>query len=124
MSLENIKSAHFTVCQKPWNCEKNVQTPTRKKINGKMTDIWVKNELCMELHRSWFELRREAENFYGLQSIKTACPKGGKQNCIPMKLDQVKLDSEVMKKYHVIKDDSLDRYDPIETAKYMGHSYD
>jgi hypothetical protein len=46
----DLKSAHFTVCQKPWGCWMKVQS----------------NVLCHDLHQTWFQYRQEAEIFYGL----------------------------------------------------------
>ena len=43
-SISEVKSAHFTVCQKPWMCYKTYY-----------------NSLCEDLHKSWFQLRRDAE---------------------------------------------------------------
>jgi hypothetical protein len=59
-TLEQIKSAHFTICQKPWNCLKK----------------WHANELCRQLHNQWFALRKEAETFYNIPSDDNPCPKG------------------------------------------------
>ena len=54
-NLAEIKSAHFTTCQKPWTCN-----PDRVR-------------LCLELHDSWFNLRKEAEAFYGVKVVNKAC---------------------------------------------------
>lgn len=45
--IENVKSAHFTICQKPWTC--TVHTNPRNKV------------LCEQLHNRWFEFRDELE---------------------------------------------------------------
>lgn len=45
--IENVKSAHFTICQKPWTCTKH--------------DNPRNNVLCEALHKKWFELRDELE---------------------------------------------------------------
>jgi lipopolysaccharide biosynthesis glycosyltransferase len=59
-SIDEIKSSHFTVCQKPWTCRG-----------------WDKDEgLCGALHRKWFQLRKEAAIFYGIPSTD-ACPQSG-----------------------------------------------
>jgi hypothetical protein len=44
---ELVKSAHFTICQKPWTCTEHVN-PRNKK-------------LCSALHQKWFQLRDEFE---------------------------------------------------------------
>ena len=45
--IENVSSAHFTICQKPWTCTYHVN-PKNK-------------DLCLQLHLKWFELRDEFE---------------------------------------------------------------
>ena len=52
-SLTAIKSAHFTVCQKPWGCHKSVYTITQRKNKNNAEDKWEPNPLCMELHRKY-----------------------------------------------------------------------
>lgn len=54
-SILDLRSAHFTVCQKPWGC-------------------WMRmrdNPLCHDLHQTWFQYRQEAEIFYGLLTPQT-----------------------------------------------------
>lgn len=46
-SIEKVKSAHFTICQKPWTCTKH-DNPRNK-------------DLCEKLHAQWFQLRDEFE---------------------------------------------------------------
>jgi hypothetical protein len=45
--VENVKSAHYTICQKPWTCTEHVNP--RNAV------------LCEKLHKQWFELRDELE---------------------------------------------------------------
>ena len=45
--FELVKSAHFTICQKPWTCTEHVNP--KNKV------------LCEVLHAKWFELRDEFE---------------------------------------------------------------
>jgi len=45
--IENVASAHFTICQKPWNCNSHVNPRNSR--------------LCTLLHNKWFELRDEFE---------------------------------------------------------------
>lgn len=47
-----VKSAHFTICQKPWTCTEHVNP--RNKV------------LCEELHVQWFNLRDELERETGV----------------------------------------------------------
>jgi hypothetical protein len=49
---ELVKSAHFTICQKPWTCTEHLNVHNR--------------ELCRALHKKWFELRDEFEREYNL----------------------------------------------------------
>ena len=56
-TLAEIKSAHFTVCQKPWTCYPD------------------ERHLCLELHELWFKLRKEAEAFYGIPVVDGVCEK-------------------------------------------------
>lgn len=53
--IEELKSAHFTVCQKPWGCWEHYFRTNNKE-----------NPLCYPLHQRWVQLRKEAEVFYGL----------------------------------------------------------
>jgi hypothetical protein len=50
--IENVVSAHFTICQKPWTCT-SFTNPNN-------------NVLCEALHRKWFELRDEFERSLNL----------------------------------------------------------
>jgi hypothetical protein len=55
-SISEISSAHFTVCQKPWTCQKQ---------SG--------DSLCKNLHSKWFDIRKEAEMFYNISVIHNPC---------------------------------------------------
>ena len=44
-NIDDIYSAHFTICQKPWICPHTSPYPT----------------LCANLHRQWFQARKELE---------------------------------------------------------------
>ena len=79
--IENVKSAHFTICQKPWTCTMH--------SNPRNMD------LCMKLHAKWFELRQEYELELGIdQSYKPrttkyadslgACKGWGDNKYLPM----------------------------------------
>jgi hypothetical protein len=46
--LEDIYSVHFTVCQKPWLCQRHHQNN-------------VAHRLCRQLHHAWFQIRSEME---------------------------------------------------------------
>lgn len=85
-SLEEIYSAHFTVCQKPWTC-----SPYRTR-------------LCDALRDAWFTMRREAEEYFGLAVQSQACVK---HKYISMDLHNAAL------KYKIFRaDDSPDLLSP------------
>lgn len=118
-TLSELKSAHFTVCQKPWGCFMNIDT-----------------RLCRSLHQEWFRLRLETEKFYGIQSPPEACNRGGgHKNYHTMLLDQAIFPSTSKKGqdqqkgsktigWNVIPDDSMSRLDPLPESKYQTVNYD
>jgi len=63
-----IVSAHFTVCRKPWSCWVR---------NWRREGFKSNKALCGALHEKWFVLRQEAEIFYGFQQPEAACKTGG-----------------------------------------------
>ena len=80
-TLAEVKSAHFTICQKPWTCTKwGAHAPT--------CEMPMCNPLCKQLHQEWFRLRHEAEKFYGIPIIKEAC---GPSGYVPMDLRKAKM---------------------------------
>ena len=93
--IDDIKSSHFTVCQKPWTCRG-----------------WEKDEgLCGALHRKWFDLRKEAELFYSLPSTQ-ACPEFGKYK-------EMDLSNAMLPKFDfILPDDSPDVLLPIGNNGY------
>ena len=85
--VSDIKSVHFTICQKPWGCD------------------WITNKntmaVCNPLHHEWFRIRKDLEetwekenlNFRSDRSGKLKsdhfngfCTRGGKLGYIPIKL--------------------------------------
>eukprot|EP00605_Chrysophyceae_sp_TOSAG23-4_P001228 GSChrysophyteH1.ASY1.ANO1.1338.1 assembled CDS len=75
--LDEVRSAHFTICQKPWTCHKwGGHAPVCK--------MPMCNPLCKALHEEWFSLRRAAERFYGIPETDVVCPQGGVY--VPMSL--------------------------------------
>ena len=101
-TLREIKSAHFTVCQKPWTCY----------------SAWV-NDLCRDLHKRWFELRLAAEAFYGIPPNLRPCPnRHGSYRLM-------ELDRAVLPQFPNYRpDDSPDRLDPIGNTGYVFPRYD
>ncbi len=53
--VKDIKSVHFTLCQKPWICPLGIAR---------------KNALCGDFHRKWFEVRQDWENSLGMDPPK------------------------------------------------------
>jgi hypothetical protein len=50
--FENVVSAHFTICQKPWTCTKHTNPRNSR--------------LCEQLHDGWFKWRDEFEHAAGM----------------------------------------------------------
>lgn len=53
--IEKVKSAHFTICQKPWTCS--------------FHDNPRNSVLCIKFHAKWFALRDEFERSAGLDLV-------------------------------------------------------
>jgi hypothetical protein len=55
-NIQDIYSAHYTLCQKPWLCP----SPDYKWLNEK---VWKgrQGELCMKLHHEWHRIRNDLE---------------------------------------------------------------
>lgn len=66
--------------------------------------------MCNELHSAWRDLRKEAEQFYGITVYENACYKGYK----PMQLDSAKMPVSP----NVIPDESPDFLEPIGNSGY------
>ena len=81
----DVKSVHFTICQKPWSCD------------------WIHNvktkDLCNPLHYQWFRVRNDLEDAWernknDYKSNRSGkmkpehyhgfCTKGGKSGYIPI----------------------------------------
>lgn len=54
--VEEVKSAHFTICQKPWSCTEFT--------NPKNMVV------CKEFHKKWFQLRDEFEREVGVPLLR------------------------------------------------------
>ena len=46
ISADLVRSVHFTICAKPWNCREGFSQ---------------KQRLCQDLHTKWFEMRKDYE---------------------------------------------------------------
>lgn len=61
-TFDKVKSAHFTICQKPWTCTEHLNPKNKR--------------LCSILHEKWFRLRDELEKETGVDiSYRTALDK-------------------------------------------------
>ena len=99
-TLTDIKTVHFTVCQKPWVCERHRYY----------------NSLCKQLHEQWFILRKEAEIFYKLPVITDPCISG--------KYSKMQLNKAKVPKSVFVSDNSPDRLRPIGETGYNSDRYD
>ena len=68
--FDEVKFAHFTVCQKPWTCN-----PARDPDDDK--------KICLALHAAWFDIRREFEEEHGMPSEKKVCRRGYQKMAFP-----------------------------------------
>jgi hypothetical protein len=99
-----IKTAHFTVCQKPWTCYSSYVNP-----------------LCEKLHKAWFQLRREAENYYGLPVVKEACVnKFGRRGYNYMLLDNARTPPDSI----FVPDDSPSFLEPTAESRFLTKDYE
>ena len=96
--VDDVTSAHFTVCQKPWACFK---PPI--------------NRLCGDLHQRWYELRAGAEAWYGVPVAENACPKGGHKHYVHMQLAGARLPQD---NAFFVPDTSLDRLEPTAAGRF------
>jgi hypothetical protein len=62
-SIEQVKTTHFTVCQKPWLCQRHV--------GGGTTDQRT-HLLCRKLHHEWFRIRSQMEQSWGRRGLGSA----------------------------------------------------
>ncbi len=103
-NINEIKTAHFTICQKPWTCYKwgginpanpNPNSVSNSNSSGNKECVMPNcNPLCKDLLQQWFVLRKEAEEFYGIPVVDDACNGNGNgrgNKYIPMALDNAKL---------------------------------
>ncbi len=68
--ITELKSAHFTVCQKPWGCFKYYDSP-----------------LCGNLHEEWFKLRKLTEEYFSMNIENNPCPQSGHKHYKTMNID-------------------------------------
>lgn len=97
--VDDVFSAHFTVCQKPWACY------SAKDINP----------LCGALHDRWFDLRRGTEAWYGVPVTEKACPKFGHKHYKRMQLDNARLPPD---RPFFVPDTSPDLLAPTAAARF------
>ena len=54
--LEDIRSVHFTICQKPWHCLPHAQD-------------MLQHRLCRKLTHEWFRIRSDLEKSWGRSGL-------------------------------------------------------
>jgi hypothetical protein len=69
-NVEDIYSAHFTLCGKPWTCpsiEQHSNKSESYKWMEKVSLVGKKGELCIRLHREWHRIRHNLEVSWGIK---------------------------------------------------------
>eukprot|EP01035_Chromulina_nebulosa_P017250 gene17250-22779_t len=107
-STDFIKSAHFTICQKPWTCS--------------IGSVGI--ELCDKLHKKWFELRLEAEKFYGIPLINNPCVHSGESGYVSMALANASFPSLSDELSGFRRDNSPQLLVPTSESRYTSNRYD
>ena len=69
--IDEIYSAHYALCGKPWYCasKSTPQQPNKKQDKGKpfvMRDFQVNRDHCMQLVERWHSMREDFENAVGI----------------------------------------------------------
>lgn len=75
----------------------------------------------------WFQLRDEAESFYGIKSEQGFCKGIGMKKYVNMGLDHASFPTSGPYAHlaqNVIADDSPDRIEPLEESLYISKNYD
>lgn len=75
----------------------------------------------------WFQLRDEAESFYGITSKDGSCRGIGMKKYVHMDLEHAAFPTSgvhVHLAHNVIPDDSPDRIEPLEESMYITRNYD
>ena len=101
--IEAVKSAHFTICQKPWTCYSSHV-----------------NALCSKLHEAWFALRKEAERYYSLPVVPDACRVDGRRKYAYMALESAKLPQDTI----LMPDDSPSFLKPTAESRFLTEDYE
>ena len=52
--VSTLVTAHFTLCQKPWNCLPH-------------NDYDIRHKLCRQMHHEWFRIRKDLEDSWQIQ---------------------------------------------------------
>ena len=83
INADEVVTAHFTLCQKPWLCMPHDQN-------------MLQHRLCRVLHRKWFQVRYDLEKrkkgkgTYDVDQFFGYCNKRGKQGYIPININYLK----------------------------------
>lgn len=102
-SISEIKSAHFTICQKPWTCYASFVNP-----------------LCAQLHAAWFALRKQAEQYYSLPVAPDACRVQGRRKYAYMQLNAARLPDDTI----LVRDDSADFLKPTAESRFLSEDWE
>jgi len=81
MHVDQVVTAHFTLCQKPWLCI------------GHDQDL-LQHRLCRKMHEKWFEIRADLEGGEGngkhdVAQFSGFCKGPGKRGYIPLNLGKI-----------------------------------
>jgi hypothetical protein len=79
--MNDIMTAHFTLCQKPWTCNPHAEN-------------MIQHRLCRIMHHQWFHIRSDLEQMWGRTGYGSStwdaehffgyCSHSGDQGYIPM----------------------------------------
>lgn len=72
--IEEIKTAHYTACKKPWECTMAYPRVPRDKRQSHRLENLVNVDYCMNLVREWFELRKQFEDALEIASDGQVTP--------------------------------------------------
>ena len=76
VNVEDVSTAHFTLCQKPWLCMSH-------------SSDQLQHRLCRKMHHKWFQIRADLEGktgdgHYDLDHFAGFCSSNGKDGYIPL----------------------------------------
>lgn len=91
--IEEIKTAHFTLCQKPWECLPHDADLLQHRLCRKLFSEWYRIRADLELSKKGLELSKEGNGKtvivgtgkYQPEIFRGFCKSHGKKGYIPMK---------------------------------------